>query len=137
MVDFHRINLRPELRPRTGRASDDRLVPRGYGPTPMSYHGEVIGQSNQPLYAAARWLLDHGIANAEDEVGTYRGETLSMHGIVGELAKLTVEEAKNGRPTFKLHPWKPFVLGAVGSLAVETPPGGVGVAPTNAGDGLE
>jgi hypothetical protein len=79
----------------------------------MSYRGEVIGQSDQPIYAAARWLLDRGIAAPGDEIATYRGETLCMSGNVGDCAKLTVGESKGGKPTFRLRPWKPFIRGDV------------------------
>jgi hypothetical protein len=122
-VELHRIDLRPELRPQTGYDRNDRRMPRGYGATPMSYRGEVFGQSNQPLYAAARWLLDQGIASPSDEVATYRGETMSMHGVVGDLAKLTVIEhddpGKHRRPTLELRPWKPWNANAVGRRTAE------------------
>jgi hypothetical protein len=80
--------------------------------------GEVIGQSTQPLHAAARWLLDNGIADARDEIATYRGETLSMHGIVGDMAKFTVEES-DGKP-LRSRPWKPFSRGDVAARTAET-----------------
>jgi hypothetical protein len=108
-VELHRIDLRPELRPQTGRDRNDLRLPRGYGPTPMSYLGGVIGQSDQPIYAAARWLLDHGIATADD-VATYRNGVLSMSGNIGELAEWTIEELKKGKPTTPSYPVEALFL---------------------------
>jgi hypothetical protein len=89
----------------------------------MMFAGAGIGHSTQPLYAAARWLIDSNAASEADTVATYRGETLCMHGRAGELAKLAVTENKNGRPTFLFHHWKAFPGDTVGSPAAETPPG--------------
>jgi hypothetical protein len=113
-MELHRIDLRPELRPQAGYERNDRRLPR-------PYRGEIIGQSNQPLYAAARWLLDQGIASTSDEVATYRGEILAMHGIAGDMAKMTAEESNGGKPTFRLKPWKAFSRGDVGSQTAEEP----------------
>jgi hypothetical protein len=109
-MNVHRIDLRPDMRPGG----------RQWGKTPMLYRGEVIGSSHDPEYAAARWLLDDGMAAPEDRLETYRGETLCMRGIVGKLAKWTVVENKDGDPTFTLSHWKPFPGSSVGSPAPET-----------------
>ena len=122
-MELHRIDLRPELRPQTGTDRDGRRMPRGYGATPMSYRGEVIGSSDQVIYAAARWLLNHGIAAPEDDIATYCGETLPMSGNIGDLAKWTVEERKRGTPTFRLIPWKPFSRDDIEPPAAEEPSG--------------
>jgi hypothetical protein len=121
VVEFRRIDLRPELRPQTGTDRDDRRVPRGHGPTPMLYRGEVIGQSDQPIYEAARWLLGQGIASPGDEIATYRGEVLSMSGSVGELARWAVEERKKGRAGMRLIPWRPFSRDDIGPPAADMP----------------
>src|ERR1700731_274324 len=81
---------------------------RGYGSAIMLYNGKAIGKSEKPLYAAARWLLDNNAADPSDTVATYRGETLCMHGKVGELAQWTVTEAKDGKPSLSLHRWRAF-----------------------------
>jgi hypothetical protein len=47
-----------------------------------------------------------------DTVATHRGETLSMRGIVGDLAKWAVRENKHGNPSLELVPWKPVDAGA-------------------------
>jgi hypothetical protein len=87
----------------------------------MSYRGEVIGQSDQPIYAAARWPLDRGIAEPGDEIATYRGETLCMSGNVGDLAKWTVEELKKGKPSLRLAAWKPFSRVGIDPQAADMP----------------
>ena len=82
----------------------------------MLYNGKRIGASDQPEYAAARWLLANNAALPEDRLETYRGGMLCMSGIVGKLAEWTVEETKHGNPTFKLRPYRPF------STVEERPP---------------
>ena len=79
-----------------------------HGSEPMLYNGKVIGKSDAPLYDAARWLLSNNAASEIDTVAIYRGGTLSMHGIVGELSKWTVREDKRGDPSLKLVRWSPF-----------------------------
>src|ERR1700730_5602151 len=118
---IHRIDLRPDLRP--GK--------RSYGKTPMLYNGKVIGASDQPEYAAARWLLNNNAAMPEDKLETYRGEMLCMSGIVGQLAKWTVLEhddpRKHDKPTLELARWRPFPTTAVRPRTPETPaPGASG-----------
>jgi hypothetical protein len=109
----HRIDLRPDLRPGGKK----------HGRTPMVYLGEVIGSSNDPEYAAARWLLDNGRAQPEDRLETYRGEMFCMAGIVGKLAKLTVVENKHGNPTFVIRPYMPISIDKEASRTAETPSG--------------
>lgn len=114
----HRIDLRPDMRPPTGWTRDDRPVARGYGPIPMLYGAELIGASEQPEFAAARWLLDNCIAIPTDRLETYRGDTLCMYGIVGEMAKWTVVEDDKGK-NFRLRRYKPFPCRTVGSLTAK------------------
>jgi hypothetical protein len=99
-----------------------RAVSLGHGKTPMFYQGKVIGSSHSPIYAAARWLLENGLANSDDEVATYRGSTPCQSGKVGELAKRTVEEAKHGNPSLIFRRWKAFRHGAVEPPAARTHP---------------
>jgi hypothetical protein len=63
---------------------------RRHGPKTMLYQGKNIGHSDEPILAAARWLLDNRAAWLDETVVTYRGETLCMSGKVGEMAKLPV-----------------------------------------------
>jgi hypothetical protein len=56
----------------------------------MHYRGEVIGESREPLFAAARYLLAKGLASPEDRIETWRGKTMCLAGPVGAAAKLTV-----------------------------------------------
>jgi hypothetical protein len=91
----HRVDLLP--------------LPKRHGRTPIS-----------PIYAAARWPLDNGLAWPDDIVETYRGEMLCMSGKAGELAKWTVEEAKHGNPSLVLRRWKVFETWEEGSPAAET-----------------
>lgn len=109
-MTVHRIDLRPDLRK------------EGHGKTPMLYNGKVIGSSDQPEYAAARWLLDNNAAMPEDKLETYRGEVPCMSGAIGQLAKWTIEETKHGNPTFKLRRWKALEIAEVRSPAPETHP---------------
>jgi hypothetical protein len=91
-----------------------------FGGETMLFNGKAIGKSEKPLYDAARWLLANNAAAESDTVATYRGETQCMGGLVGVLAKWTVEERKNGRPSLRLVPYKAFSSGAVGSRTGET-----------------
>jgi len=92
---------------------------RGYGADTLVHNGKAVGKSEKPIYAAARWLLENNAAFAGDTVATYRGNTLSMSGIVGDLAKLTVVEhddpGRHGRPTLEIVPWSAFPTHAVGA----------------------
>lgn len=96
---IHRIDLRPDLRK------------EAWGKTPMLYHGKVIGSSDQPEYAAARWLLDNNAALSDDRLETYRGKTMCMSGEIGKLAQWTIEESAHGNPSLRLRRWKPFPTG--------------------------
>jgi hypothetical protein len=106
----HRIDLTPALRidPATGRAS-------GHGRAIMSYEGERIGESRQPAFDAARYLLDRGLALPCDKLTTYRGETPCLYTTVGRAAKLTIQE--NDKGGLRIAAWRPFVKEAVKPLA--------------------
>jgi hypothetical protein len=56
----------------------------------MHYRGEVIGESREPLLAAARYFLAKGLASPEDRIETWHGKTMCLAGPVGAAAKLTV-----------------------------------------------
>jgi len=94
----HVISLRPDLRKNK----------KAHGPLAMLYCGVVIGSSRQPIYDAARYLLDSDRAEPGDRVETWRGEVLCMSGVAGDLAKRTVVENDHGNPAFQLRRWKAF-----------------------------
>lgn len=104
---LHRIDLQPDK--------------RKFGGDTMLFNGKAIGKSEQPLYDAARWLLANNAAAESDTIATYRGETLSMHGIVGDLAKMTVVETKSGKPSLYLRRYVPFSGPPVASRTAEMP----------------
>jgi hypothetical protein len=79
-----------------------------HAPAPMVYRGEVIGASRQPVYDAARYLLDNDLAGPDDVIEVWRDGARCMYGVVGEVAKLIVEESRKGNPTLKLRPYRLF-----------------------------
>jgi hypothetical protein len=86
-VKIHRIDLSP--------AADDKAE--------MSYSGQYLGLSRQPLFAAARKLLAEGLAEPGDRIETWRGNTKCLSGPVWAAARLSVD---SGRPAFTR--WRPF-----------------------------
>ena len=81
------------------------LEPAGYGEKArMLLNGEDLGTSRQPIYAAARILLDLG-AFPSDTATTRRKSVPSMSGVIGRLATRTVSEPD--RTTFKTIPFSP------------------------------
>jgi hypothetical protein len=87
------------------------LTPAQHGRANMFYNGELIGVSSEPLFASARWLLEHGKGYAKDTIETYRGSTMSMRAKVGLAAKLTVRETDAGEgPRFAKWKPSPFAL---------------------------
>jgi hypothetical protein len=67
----------------------------------MRYRGEIIGESQQPLFDGARYLLAHGLASPNDRIETYRGKTMCLAGPVWAAAKLSVSDGVMG-PRFVL-----------------------------------
>jgi hypothetical protein len=112
---------------------------RSFGGETMLFNGKAIGKSEQPLYDAARWLLANnaaaeGDAAEGDTIAIYRGETLSMHGIVGDLAKWTVVESKQGDPSLRLRRYVPFSGCPVASRTGEMAMAATQVAAASNGD---
>ena len=97
-----------------------KSVPGGVSRNTPNGTGGTLLASDQPEHSASRWLLDNGMALPTDRIELYRGDMLCMHGIVGELAKLMVEENDKGT-RFRLRRYKPFSRVDVGSPAAETP----------------
>jgi hypothetical protein len=106
-MSTHRIDLLP--------------LPRRQGRTPMRYNGKDIGKSDAPIFAAARWLLANNAAWPEDTVATYRGETLCISGKAGELAKWTVCERDNGKPSLELARYRPFPIRGKAQIPASQP----------------
>ena len=68
------------------------LEPAGSGEkAKMFLQGEEIGVSHQPIYAAARLLLELG-ALPSDTATTRRNGVPSMSGVIGSLATRSVSE---------------------------------------------
>lgn len=89
----HRINLEPAFRvdPRNGRAT-------GQGKAVMVYNGQVIGESKEPAFAAARYLLANGLALPSDRLAAYRNGLPCLFSTVGRCAKLAVAETGKSGP---------------------------------------
>lgn len=77
-----------------------------HGKAHMEYEGRAIGISNEPLFDAARILLNSGKADAEDILETYRGKTKCLSAKVGVAAKLTVRETDAGDGPPRFVKWK-------------------------------
>ena len=103
MIATHRIDLTPAFRQKPDKTYT------GQGMAFMSYQGQPIGESKQPLFAAARWLLANGRALPGDRVQTYRSGVLCMTGPVDVAAGLTVLEPDSGGLRFARY--KPFPPG--------------------------
>jgi hypothetical protein len=88
-----------------------------HGPEPIAYHGKEIAKTREPILAASRWLLDNNAAFPNDTIEVYRNGKLSMSGIVGKLAKLTVHENDKG---LRLTRWMPFLGAAVAPETTKT-----------------
>jgi hypothetical protein len=106
----HRINLTTAFRvnPKTGMGA-------GQGKDRMFHEGGFIGESRQPTFDAARYLLTKGLALPSDRITTYRDRKACCLSTVGRAAKLTVaEDDKRG---LRIAAWRPFVKEAVKPLA--------------------
>ncbi|OAI31087.1 hypothetical protein A1351_22100 [Methylosinus sp. R-45379] len=97
----HRIDLEPAYRvDANGRSA-------GHGKAFMFFEGECIGESHQPAFDAARYLLAKGLALPSDRLTTYRNGKPCLFTVVGRAAKLTVREDVNGGLTIAAY--RPFV----------------------------
>ena len=78
------------------------LVPnkRGFGGDEMFFNGKSIGESEKPLYDAARWLLSNNAASESDTLATFRGGTLSKSATPRRRAGQNVRAAL--RPEFQI-----------------------------------
>src|SRR5215471_2637700 len=67
--------------------------------------GEELTRHRAPLYAAARALLDRGVSPMATLRMRHQGSaTVSISGVIGELAKLTVVEDDRGPRVVR---WQP------------------------------
>lgn len=88
----HRVDLEPAY-----RVTDPaRGTTAGHGKAFMLYEGQVIGESKEPAFDAARWLLKRGLALPSDRLTTYRNGMPCVFTTVGRSAALTLEERTNG-----------------------------------------
>lgn len=58
----------------------------------MTYEGQPIGISSQPIYDGARWLLRHDLADKHDQIETRRGSVVCLRAGVGVAAGLMLVE---------------------------------------------
>jgi hypothetical protein len=85
---------------------------------PMTKHVvDLTGDYHAPIFSAARQLLAKG-ADASDTIETWRNGKLSMSGIIGECAKLTVSESSS----LQLAKGKPFPAVPVPPRTVDPKP---------------
>ena len=89
----HRIDIESAYRidPRTGKGA-------GHGNAHMFHEGELIGESRQPAFDAARYLLAKGLALPSDMLTTYRDGKPCLFTTVGRAAKLTIRETGKSGP---------------------------------------
>lgn len=89
----HRIDLVDAYRidPDTSRSA-------GHGKAKMFYEGVLIGESRQPAFDAARYLLEKRLALPTDKLTTYRGDKPCLYTTVGRAAKLAVSETGKSGP---------------------------------------
>jgi hypothetical protein len=85
----------------------------------MLHTVDLTGDCRTTGYTAARRLLAEG-ADPADTIETYRGGKLSMSGIIGKFAALTVAENDHGNPTLQLRPYKPFPTVRLAATAPKT-----------------
>lgn len=96
----HRIDLSPSYR------TDEKGRSSGHGKAVMTYGGRTIGETGEPLFAAARYLLAKGLARPEDMISTYRNGVRSMSANVEWAAGRTVVETAISGP--RVGPYRPF-----------------------------
>jgi hypothetical protein len=69
------------------------------------FNGEELIRHKAPIYAAARALLDRGASRTATLRMRHRGSaTVSMTGVIGALAKLTIVEGDGGLRVVR---WQP------------------------------
>lgn len=77
-----------------GRTLRVDLFDDGYGRAKMMFGPEKIGVSREPLFVAARILLDRGLAWPRDTIELWRDGERVVHGLVGQAAQCTVEDGR-------------------------------------------
>jgi hypothetical protein len=83
----------------------------------MSYDGAFIGESRQPAFDAARYLLAKGLALPSDKLTTYRDGKPCLFATVGRAAKLTVRE--NDKGGIGIVTFRPFEAALKKSKAID------------------
>lgn len=79
------------------------LDARPQGRTAIIFEGEVMAVGRGAVVCAtARKLVDRGY-NPGIRLEAWRGGTLCLSGLLGDFARLTVEDGTNGRPYFRPH----------------------------------
>lgn len=91
-MKVHRIDLT------SARRRNANGVSIGHDKAFMSYRGELIGGSRQPLFAAARYLLARSLAEPSDLIQTFRNGVPCMAATVGRAADRSVLETASAGP---------------------------------------
>ncbi len=89
----HRIDLESAYRFDSRRGEG-----AGHGKARMFHEGELIGESRQPAFDAARYLLAKGLALPSDMLTTYRDGKPCLYTTVGRAAKLAIRETGKSGP---------------------------------------
>ncbi len=103
------------------------LIEAPKGRATMAYRGETIGTSRQPLFSAARWLIDNDLAEPGDRIETWRGSMRCMSAAVGVAAGLTVKEPDAGG--IEVARWTPHPRSLGRSQSGETEAGAATLRP--------
>ena len=91
---IHRIDIAPARRGKSGIAYV------------ASFQGEIIGSTPNPIFVAARWLLENGKAAPDDRLTTYCDDKPRFTAKVSWAAARTVRETETQGPHFVK--WRPF-----------------------------
>jgi hypothetical protein len=83
------------------------------------FHGErELGVWRDPEHSAARFLIDHGLAERGDVLRVFRGDVLCMSGSVAWFAdRRTLENDREGPRTVRWTPYPGQLHAAEGVLA--------------------
>lgn len=111
------------------------LEPAPHGRAVWLHEGRRMGESLSPLCAAARWLLEEGLADPDDRVTAYRGQMACVSARVGVAASLIVADRDRGGIGFeKWKHWSGLSRSAVAAKNAPNAQAGrvVAAAPQNA-----
>jgi hypothetical protein len=97
-IQLERVRRQPCFNPESNTETRYRVF----------FEREDIGVWRDPECAAARYLIDNGLASREDVLRAYRGDTPCLTGSVGWFADRRVtEDDKHGSGTPRFVRWRP------------------------------